>query len=230
MALIKLTAIVDNISGKLNGTVFSRNKGGHYMRSKSKPTNPRTPAQMAVRASFGAISQLWRGLTEAQRAAWQAAAADFPYQNKLGDSKELSGFALHQKLNRNLQLVGSSALSTPPAPAIVPAPTNFSVSASLAAEFTATAAFSAETLPESYVLVSATPPLSAGVSNFENRLRQITSTKQSAFETGENLLSSYAARFGTPAVGSKIGFRIHVVNVSTGQDSAPFDTEIIVTA
>lgn len=230
MALIKLTAIVDNISGKLNGTVFSRNKGGHYMRSKSKPTNPRTAPQMAVRAAFGAISQLWRGLTEAQRAAWQAAAADFPYQNKLGDSKELSGFALHQKLNRNLQLIGQSALSTPPAPEAVPAPTAFNVNASLEAEFKATAAFSAETSPESYVLVFATPPLSPGVSNFENRLRQITSTKQSGFDAGEVLLDNYSARFGTPPVGAKIGFRIHVVNVNTGQDSAPFDTEIIVTA
>lgn len=230
MALIKLTAIVDNISGKLNGTVFARNKGGHYMRSKSNPTNPRTVAQQAVRAAFGAIAQLWRGLTKAQRDAWNSASGDFPYQNKLGDTRVLSGFALHQKLNRNLQLADQPAIQSPPVPAAVPAPTVLSVNPSIAGNLTMTGEFSIDMEPEATVIIFATPPLSPGVNNYGNRLRFITSAGQVEVEDGFKTLQSYNRTFGTPNEGAKIGYRIYAINPTTGQESAPLDAEIIVTA
>ena len=176
MALIKLTAIVDNISGKLNGTVFAKNKGGNYMRSKSKPSNPKTAAQMAVRAQFGAISSAWKGLSESARSAWRESASNFPYINRLGDSKILSGFALHQQLNTNLDLIGESALTFPPEPN---SPSSFS---SMQVEAFKPAGGKDEInilAPLSVVdatsktLIYATPPLSAGVENFENKLRLI---------------------------------------------------------
>lgn len=228
MALIKLTAIVDNISGKLNGTVFARNKGGHYMRSKSNPINPRTVAQQAVRASFGAIAQLWRGLTNAQRDAWAAAASDFPYQNKLGDTKILSGFALHQKLNRNLELINNRPITDPPAPAVVPAPVSFSVQPVLDDSLRTEISFSAEVAEGASAIISATPPLSPGVKNFQNRLRKIDVVATIDFNAPVPLLASYEAIFGSPAKGTKIGFRVYVINDATGQESAPLDTEIIV--
>lgn len=225
MALIKLTAIVDNISGKLNGTVFAKNKGGNYMRSKSKPSNPKTAAQMAVRAQFGAISSAWKALSEGARSAWRESASNFPYINRLGDTKILSGFALHQKLNTNLDLIGESMLTFPPEPRT---PINFAsigvtaikdpegennldIIAPLAAIDT-----------NSKTLIFATPPLSHGVENFENKLRLITVKPSSSFSTKLNVNEEYELVFGELPVGAKVGVRMQNVSSESGMTSAPF--------
>lgn len=225
MALIKLTAIVDNISGKLNGTVFAKNKGGNYMRSKSKPSNPKTAAQMAVRATFGSISSAWKNLTESARSAWRESASSFPYINRLGDSKILSGFALHQKLNTNLDLIGESALTFPPEPK---SPVNFS-SLTVSARFDKTAdehllgimAPQSSVEGDSKTLIYATPPLSHGVENFENRLRLIGVDPSSAFTGSYNANDKYVAVFGELPVGAKVGIKLQNISSVSGMASAP---------
>lgn len=225
MALIKLTAIVDNISGKLNGTVFAKNKGGNYMRSKSKPSNPKTAAQMAVRAQFGTISAAWKNLTEGARSAWRESASNFPYINRLGDSKILSGFALHQKLNTNLDLIGEDMLTFPPEPK---SPVNFS---GVAVEAYKPAEGDDKLLIEaamtgvdanSKTLIFATPPLSAGIENFENKLRLIGFALASSFDAGFDVNSMYEDLFGTLPVGAKVGVRVQNVSSESGMTSAPF--------
>lgn len=228
MALIKLTAIVDNISGKLNGTVFSRNKGGHYMRSKSMPSNPKTSFQNAVRARFGAIAQLWGALTEAQRDAWRAMASEFPYRNRLGDTKILSGFALHQKLNTNLAIIGQSFISNPPEPVSPPAVVSVVASASLSEErFLINAELAQGVLATAYTaVVMATPPLRSGVENFQNQLREITVVDD--VSSGFDIMSDYVARFGALQGGQKIGIAIHTIANGSGVASVAVNTTVIV--
>lgn len=228
MALIKLTAIVDNISGKLNGTVFANNKGGHYMRSKSKPTNPQTPEQSLRRSIFASIASSWRELNQGQRNAWDQAAQDFPYTNRLGDTKILSGFSLHQKLNTNLSLIDAAAeLAGPPSPQGVGSVVG------------AIGSFIIPTLPDSplseiefdmegkregtSVLVFATAGLSPGISNFNNRLRFIgTGTPQPNGTTTFDITERYIQRFGNPTANSKIGYGLRVINSTTGEASPLF--------
>lgn len=232
MALIKLTAIVDNISGKLNGTVFAKNKGGHYMRSKSMPSNPRSTFQTAVRARFGAIAQLWGALTQAQRNAWNAMASEFPYTNRLGDTKILSGFALHQKLNTNLAVIGQNPLSAPPQPVSPQAVIRLEVSASqqerelmLSGEMTS-GAIGVDT----DVVVMATPPLRDGVDNFDTQLREIGVIEAGELRTGTNVMDLYAARFGSIQQKQKIGVSVHTVAVNSGIASAAVNASTIVRA
>ena len=229
MALIKLTAVVDNISGKLNGSVFARNKGGHYIRSKSNPTNPQTIRQNMVRSLLAGVSTDWRELTHGQREAWKAAAIDFPYQNKLGDSKIYSGFSLFVKHNQNLKNYDASSpnLTSPmaPAPTIPP----FSVTGSIGLNSTGTAItlaevemnFSERSL-NTVFLIYATPVISHGVSNFRNRLRLIATndgTSASGNLLVADITSAYPSFFGVPADGAKVGFGIRAINTVTGQGS-----------
>lgn len=230
MALIKLTAIVDNISGKLNGTVFSRNKGGHYMRSKSMPSNPRTSFQSAVRARFGAIAQLWGALTEAQRDAWRAIASEFPYTNRLGDTKTLSGFALHQKLNTNLAIIGQSFLSNPPEPVSPNSPIRIQLDAGEAEEeFILTGEFTQSVVAvPSTVVIMATPQLRDGVSNFDNKLREIGTASEAEVRNGLDILDMYQARFGAIARDKKIGVSIHTIANASGVASVAVSDTVIV--
>ncbi len=66
MAKIKMTAIVADIRNKLNGTVFAKNRGGAYMRTKVTPVNRQTSDQSTVRNRLGSFAQGFRGLTQDQ--------------------------------------------------------------------------------------------------------------------------------------------------------------------
>lgn len=229
MALIKLTAVVDNISGKLNGSVFARNKGGHYIRSKSNPTNPQTTRQNMVRSLLSGVSTEWRQLTPGQREAWKGAAQDFPYQNKLGDSKIYSGFNLFVKHNQNLKNYDSESptLTSPmaPAPTIPP----FGVTGSIGLNAQGTAITLAEVemnfserSPNTVFLLYATPPISHGVSNFKNRLRLIYTddgTSSASNLVVSDITTEYPLFFGVPADGAKIGYGVRAINTVTGQGS-----------
>lgn len=228
MALIKLTAFLDNISGKVNGSVFSKNKGGNYVRSKSNPSNPQTIAQMLNRSIFGAISSAWRGLTDGQRKAWDTGAGNYPYQNRLGDTKILSGFALHQKLNRNLQLINQAMVVTPPNPTETPSPTALQVTneAPGTLDVVGSIAISASGVS---LLVYATPAISNGVANFDSSLRLIGVLRDVELNAGEDMAAEYAAVFGAYGIGDTLGFKVVPINMTTGADGSPFYTKFVTT-
>lgn len=225
MALIKLTAVVDSISGSVRGTVFARNKGGAYIRGKGVVSNPQTQKQSAVRSTFSAISQAWRGLTSEERSAWNSAVSDYPYQNKLGETKQLSGFALHQKLNLNLAAVGANLIDAPLAPAVVAGLEDLSASIDVGAAdemILSTSALAADANTE-YV-VFATPSVSAGVTNVNKLFRQIATATGAELLADFDVQSAYTAEFGTPSEGETVGFKCRPVNVNTGQNGAEVKT------
>jgi hypothetical protein len=107
MALIKLGALAQDVRGSLNGTTFSRNKGGAYVRSKVSPVQPVSAFSANSRQAFKAASQAWASsLTDVERGAWIAFAAIHPFINIFGDSINLSGIAFFQAANKRLQQLG----------------------------------------------------------------------------------------------------------------------------
>jgi hypothetical protein len=58
------------MSGKRGDRVWQRNRYCQYSYPAFIPFNPRTPAQVAVRGTFGAVSARWRKLTEDERRVW----------------------------------------------------------------------------------------------------------------------------------------------------------------
>ena len=73
------------------------------------PFNPNTPAQVASRAQFVAITRSWAGLTDAQRCTWQVAAG-------VG----LCGPQLYVRVNVNLALVGLPGVQVAPVQPVFP--------------------------------------------------------------------------------------------------------------
>lgn len=114
MAKIKYSALVSEMSGKLNGSVMAKNRSGNYVRTKITPVNPQTVFQTAVRNRLAGNSALWRGLTEDQRLAWNGAVNDWTSTNIFGDTVKPSGQNLYIKVNNNLLNVGSPRVSLPP--------------------------------------------------------------------------------------------------------------------
>ncbi len=62
-------------SGQLGGAmVFSKWKGRNYVRTLVKPANPRSGGQVGIRAMFKFLAQIWDGLSDANKATWEARA------------------------------------------------------------------------------------------------------------------------------------------------------------
>lgn len=82
--------LATSMSGKIDGVVASRNKGGAYFRNRAMPVNPNTARQQTVRGRFGNLQTRWRDiLTPAQRAEWESYASVTTKNNRIGDAKLL---------------------------------------------------------------------------------------------------------------------------------------------
>lgn len=93
MALVKFGGGIIEMRGAIAGNVFSRNKGGNYVRAKTTPINPNTALQQVVRAAMAFLTERWSSiLTAGQRTAWNLYGASVQVTNRLGESVNISGF------------------------------------------------------------------------------------------------------------------------------------------
>lgn len=118
MAKVKFGMMAVDMRNKLGGQVFSKNRGGAYIRTKVTPANAQTSFQTAVRAILTFFAQSFRTLTAAQILAWNNAVSDFTGTDIFGDVRTPSGINLYIRLNANLAKVGEPAISDPPLPKI----------------------------------------------------------------------------------------------------------------
>lgn len=119
MALFKSTVLA-SASGSLAGSVFSRNRGGAYLRGRSIPVNPATAAQQLVRNAMASLATAWVStLTAAERALWDQYALNVPLPNRVGDLINVGGMGMYQRGNVPRLLAGLSAAN--------PGPTVFSL-------------------------------------------------------------------------------------------------------
>ena len=101
-------------SGARGDEVASRNRSGQFLRKRVSPKNPRTAAQRRAREYMTRFSRLWNKLTQAQRAAWCAAARNVLSRPSLGKPRPLDGQKFFNKINTVLALCGREPLFEPP--------------------------------------------------------------------------------------------------------------------
>lgn len=227
MAKIKLN-IASAISGKLGGNIYSRNKGGAYVKQWVSPINPNTPAQSLTRQRFSDLSNDWKGLTQTQRDTWNSAAPNFPIKDRLGETIVLSGQQLYMKFNRNLQSAGLSPISVAPAPKVVANP-------QFGAVTVAPGAFEVGFTPDplgagDYLVIEATAVKSAGV-NFVSRssFKQVFVAPAAAVSPAD-ILAEYDAIFGSGSLqtGSKVFLRMRIVDRTTGIASDSIQNSFVI--
>jgi len=217
-----------DMRGKLNGSVFSKNKGGAYVRTKVTPVNPQTTSQQNARNRLSTNSQAWRDLTETQRQSWIDGAPNFPYSDIYGNAKQLSGFQLFVKLNTNLALIGEAAITDCPSPVAIPQLELTSVTA----DDSANTVIIAGTTPvpaDFAMVVMATPNVTPGKSFVKNLFRFI-SAEPAAAASPFDVSAEYTPVFGDPVLGNKIFVKCFYVSTITGQAGIPVQAQTIVVA
>lgn len=226
MAKILMTAIVADIRNKLNGSVFSKNKAGAYIRTKVTPVNPQTLAQQNQRNILSTWSQAWRGLTPAQRSGWNSAAVNFPYTDIFGNLKQLSGFQLYCKLNINLNVAGAAGIDDAPSPVELPAITALAIVADESAT-SYTLTFAPTPVDDDFaMLVEGVGNVPPGRSFVKNLFRSIAVI--AAADTSPAVLSTpFNAKFGAPVEGNQTFVRCTMISTITGQRGVPIQANAV---
>ncbi len=118
MALVKFGAGIIQMSGSIAGTTFARNRSGNYARARTKPINPSSSGQQAVRNAMAGMVEYWsQTATQVQRTAWDLYASSVEMLNKFGETIHLSGMNHFVRAN--------SILSRAAAPIVADGPTIF---------------------------------------------------------------------------------------------------------
>lgn len=210
-------------SGSQAGTTSSRNRFGQYQRSRATPVNPNSPAQQSARNRLTQFSIGWRGLTDAQRAAWASYALNHPFNDALGQQVFLTGHQTYIGINSALANGGLAAVVNPDLTA-PPAASTLGAVVTTVAGFSITLAPSP--VPANQALVfESSPPLSAGRSfNSDFRVVKVRAAAATAVLVGADMV----VKFGTLAVGQKFFIRASTVT-STGLRTAYLSTTVVVT-
>jgi len=229
MAKVKFTAVVADMRNKLNGSVFARNRGGAYVRTKVTPLNPQSVRQVAARNLLTSLAQGFRSLTQEQITAWNEAVSQWQTTDIFGDLVSPTGLALYVRLNSNISNGGGSLISNPPAPVGAAALADLQLSAAVTGDVF-DLIFDHCAVPSDHSMyVESTAMLSPGINNANSRFRYIdyfTSGTTSPVDA----FSTQTAKFGALVAGQKVYVRAKLINVVTGEVSLALKASAIVGA
>ena len=201
-------------SGKRGLNVSQNSPFGQISRASGRVANPRTAAQLAVRDNLTIVSARWRSLQEAQRAAWMATAKDVMSNPRLNQSGNLSGFQLFIKINCALAQFGQEQVDAPPALPLFTAlaPQNLVITNTGG---TVSLKLTCPTSPGTNTIVRASRGISQGRETCSDF--RILGMCPTPAQGSADITSLYTARYGAPAVGSKVYVRAN--QLVTGWES-----------
>ena len=213
---IKFGSIVTDGSGKLGGHVYSKNRGGNYIRTNKVPSNPRTAAQILARSRFGQASAGWKELTELQRNAWAEFAANNPFTDSLGDQRHLSASSAYTRSANNLLSIGETPITTP---ADVNEAITFSeFSGAFASPSTAGVQFVSLDTSDAggaRLLVKASPPFPASQKYAANKLRIVGGYDMSDIDSTTGALdfsTLYLQNIGGLIQGMRVAWEVYLID------------------
>lgn len=78
MAIVIPSALVDQITGRIGGSVLEVTRGVNYIRSGPKPRQPRVALQQQIRGWINDYAGLWDGLSAGRKTGWNYYATGLP--------------------------------------------------------------------------------------------------------------------------------------------------------
>lgn len=99
MAVVQYTGIVNQIRGKVNGSVFNKSRNAFTLQRKQQQTKGSKGSQSEIRNVFSDVQRRWKLATDNERADWQLAAENNPTRDRFGNQTILSGYNQYIKAN-----------------------------------------------------------------------------------------------------------------------------------
>jgi hypothetical protein len=112
MASVNYTAAVDEIRGKVGGSVFQGMAQTTSLRAKAAHRVSASQAALHSRHIFQQVSQVWGNMSGPTKQTWHNAAPTYPHYNKFGKATKINGYQLFIRLNTLLLTIGESIVTT----------------------------------------------------------------------------------------------------------------------
>lgn len=214
MALIKLGGLVTAISGKVGGQTLGTSASGSYMKNSGTPRKSISLLQQQKMQRMATSAQAWRGLSDAQRLSFNVASPDYPYLNRVGETKFYSGYAIYTKLRNNLLNVGSSNLPEAlPLHSFIPFE---NVEVTEASEVLTIDATTSVDTSATYNLFCSRPSSRGITSSYKNQFYLVT-LDYSQIAAGYDFTAEFVAKFGPLQSSYKFFWRLDGIDLDSGQ-------------
>jgi hypothetical protein len=230
MAVIKYGSLVTAGSGRIGGHYLSNSLGGATIasnprRNKSSNANQQNNYRAAnvsgatVPEGLIYVVRKWKTLTVAQKAAWSAAAPNFPTVNKLGVPVKPSGYHCFVHINYGVYMNNGTITTTPPINEIGQLPIAFTISTCSSTVLTLNLS---GTVPDGYLAyIKCTRSMSAGIKPNSSSFTLCETID--AGSTGSNaIFTAYNRTFGAPITGDTLWVEIRLSSLTTGLVGQPY--------
>lgn len=214
MAILKWSGIgAVAASGKIQGTVFLVN---NVARVWHKTKTVRDASTNYVKGIFSGIAAAYKTLTPAELLSWSNAVPNYLRKNALGEIRTLTASQAFQRVNNVLTSLGLVTTNDAPGVAVTDSITILVPAAADVANtfgLTITTFNGAVTLPaNTFAKVFATPQFTASKQKFsKSNYREIGIYTPTTSINPLNIQTEYAAMFGAPIVGQRIGVAVELV-------------------
>lgn len=211
MAKILFSGLVDEIIGKLAGSVFQYSYGGWQVHAKGKPRNPQTKYQQLRRGDFGFLSSTWRNLTTAQR-------NTFISNAPVG----VSGLNFFITTNVNLILIGIPTISSY-VPTAIPSTMDIQFISASTGEIVIQATGGVTTVPAGTKLLIQVTYLKAPTQLFTNPSQYspiISFDEGTDLSIARDILTEWQSRYGQMKSDKRLCLKANVIDKSNGNRSA----------
>lgn len=120
MARVVFGQGVADLSGRIGGTIFSKNSSGNYARNISTIPYKTTFRRVNNVPDLAKYTRLWYGLDFSERVLWNDFAKNHVWYDSWNKASKPTGYNAFVSVNFNRERTGSSVLTLPPAWIIPP--------------------------------------------------------------------------------------------------------------
>lgn len=185
------------IKGSVGSTVTQGGRSGAVQRLRVIPTNPQTVSQQTQRMILGTCASEWRGLSNDQRAAWEALAAQI--------DPNLTGFNIYVRVNATRLTCSQAKVEDAPLPVAFGV---LSVEGLTSVAGVVKLLQVSDTVAPDKFMIEATAQSSQGISNRNSKFRLITVVDGAAGPADIDISAAYVAKFGALTADAAIQVRI----------------------
>lgn len=212
MAVLKLTSLVSQISGKINGTIFAKTKYGQVAKNNGYSLPQNSQIQSVRQKQIQTVSSNWQQLSSSQKSDWEDETVNYPTTNKVGDSVFYSAYNLFLMLNNNLiQANLPINLSVPPFVAVSPIDLVVFECTTSNLDFIYTSG-NADTT----IVLYGTPPQAVGSVPKKSNYRQFMTITVNTVGDNFSGLAAYETIFGVLVANMQYSFAYKIIATATG--------------
>lgn len=200
------SALVSQMSGKLNGSKIYTGRTGSIISNRVKPKNKNSATQISSRALIRYFAAAWKSLSQTLITEWNSQGAATQHKDKLGKTHTMSGFNLWITENCRLNFIipNSAALTDPPGPTEPLIYGNTSIKSAVGGATPALTCDIPQVGTNDMLVVYASPSISTGKTFVKGKYLPIIRQAVHAAQPALDILTAYKSVFGDPVTGKQI--------------------------